>query len=110
MRKRPSRRTFIKLSAAAASVGAVEFAHAAPATPQVFIMTKESGITGSEPVQWAIGKLQYALTARGILVGNANSSVSYGSGTNIIEVILPQHARGQTVALSTQAGPHYLHL
>ena len=86
MRKKPSRRTFIKLSAAAASVAAAKLAHAAPPTPQVFIMTRESGITGSEPVQWAISKLKDALTARGILVSNVNSSVGYGSDTNIIEV------------------------
>jgi hypothetical protein len=55
--------------------------------PQVFIMTKESGITGSEPVQWAIDKLKDALTARGILVSNVNPSVAYGSGTNIINII-----------------------
>ena len=86
MRKNPSRRTFIKLSAAAASLAAADMAHAAPPTPQVFIMTKDSGITGSEPVQWANGKLKDALTARGILVSNVNSSISYGSGTNIIMV------------------------
>jgi hypothetical protein len=111
MPKKPSRRTFIKLGAAVASVGAVEFAHAAPPTPQVLIMTKESGITGSEPVQWAIGKLQDALTARGILVSNvSNSSVGYGSGTNIIAVTqaetasrdfgVPALTQPETVALS----------
>jgi hypothetical protein len=110
MRTRPNRRTFIKLSAAAASVAAAELAHAAPPTPQVLIMRKDSGITGSEPVQWAIDKLQDALTARGVLVSNVNSSELYGSGTNIITVTqaetasrdfgVPALTQPETVALS----------
>ena len=73
-------------------------------------MTKDSGITGSEPVQWAIGKLHDALTARGVLVGNVNPSVGYGSGTNIITVTqaetasrdfwVPALTQPETVALS----------
>jgi predicted aconitase len=79
MPTRPTRRTFIKLSAAAASLTAAELAHAAPPTPQVSIIAKESGITGSEPVQWAIGKLKDALTARGILAANPPAVIGFGT-------------------------------
>jgi len=110
MPRRPSRRTFIKLSAAAASVAASELAHAAPPTPQVFIMTKDSGITGSEPVQWAIGKLKDALTARGILVSNVNSSIGYGSGTNIITVTQAETASGGFGVPALPAQPETVYL
>jgi hypothetical protein len=108
MPRRPNRRTFIKLSAAAASLAAAELAHAAPPTPQVSIITKETGITGSEPVQWAIGKLKDALTARGILAANPPAVI--GFGTPIINVTQAETASGdfgvpaltqpETVALS----------
>lgn len=65
MRKKPSRRTFIKLSAAAASVGAVEFAHALPATRRIFVTTisdPDYPLTDAEPVLWATAKLRQAIT------------------------------------------------
>ena len=90
MPAKSTRRTFLKLSAAAASVGAARLAHAAPSSTQVSIITKEPGISESEPVHWAIGKLKEALTARGILA--SNPSVEYGVTTHIIAVMQAEAA------------------
>jgi hypothetical protein len=66
MERKSTRRTFLKLSAAAASVTAAEFAHAAPPTAHVTIIAAHTELLDSQPVQWAIGKLREALTAKGI--------------------------------------------
>ena len=83
MTRRASRRTFLKLSAAAASVGAVEFAHAAPALREVSIRTQAdttepgSDLVRSEPFQWAVGKLGDAFAARGVALKWASPSASF---------------------------------
>jgi hypothetical protein len=108
MRKKPSRRTFLKISAAAASVAAAEIAHAAATTRQVSIITKESDITGSEPVQWAIGKLKDALTARGILAANPPAVIGFGAPIILVtqaetasrDFGVPALTQPETVALS----------
>ena len=102
MPTRPTRRTFIKLSAAAASLTAAELAHAAPPTPQVSIIAKESGITGSEPVQWAIGKLKDALTARGILAANPPAVIGFGTPIITITQAEPSSSDFFVPALSPQ--------
>jgi hypothetical protein len=108
MPRKATRRTFLKLSAAAASVTAAKLAHAAPQAPRVSISISLSPLTESEPVQWAIGKLKDALTARGILA--SNPSTVNGSGANIIAVMqaetasrnfdVPVLTQPETVALS----------
>ncbi|HXE09408.1 MAG TPA: hypothetical protein VN612_16005 [Acidobacteriaceae bacterium] len=60
---KPTRRSFLKLSAAAASVSAANFAHAAPSSGRIAIVADDaSSLVKSEPVQWALGKLRVALT------------------------------------------------
>ncbi len=67
MRRRPSRRTFLKLSAAAVSLTAAELAHALPNGRHIAIVTDDdSPLISSEPVQWATQKLREAITPQGL--------------------------------------------
>jgi hypothetical protein len=62
MSKSPSRRSFLKLTAAAASVGAAEFARAMPADRRISVVVdQQSQLTNSAPVQWAVQKLRDAI-------------------------------------------------
>jgi hypothetical protein len=62
MPKRTNRRTFLKLSAAAASVGAAGLANAFPAGRRIVVVTDEdSPVVKSESVQWALSKLRKAI-------------------------------------------------
>jgi hypothetical protein len=63
MSSRPSRRSFLKISAAAASVSAAKLAHAAPTGGRIAIIADDSSLIKSEPVQYALGKLRESLTA-----------------------------------------------
>ncbi len=63
-----TRRTFLKLTTAAASVTAVEFSHAVPNSKSIaLVIDSGSAVTGSVPVQWAVERFRQALTAKGIL-------------------------------------------
>ena len=58
-----SRRSFLKLSAAAASLGAADLAHALPPDRHIqIVVDDQSPLTTSTPVQWAIEKLRDAIT------------------------------------------------
>ena len=75
MPAKSSRRTFLKLSAAAASITAAELAHAAPAGPRVRIVTDPaSPLISGDPVQWAIRKLHEAFTARGVVISDSGAT------------------------------------
>jgi hypothetical protein len=75
-----SRRTFLKLSTAAASGVAARLSHAMPTGGEIaVIIDSNSALTSTEPVRWAIEKLHETLAAKGI-------SVSAGSGTFSIVV------------------------
>jgi hypothetical protein len=63
MPRNPTRRSFLKLSAAAASVSAAKFAHAAPVGGRIAIITDDSALIHAEPVQYALGKLRDSITA-----------------------------------------------
>src|ERR1017187_2325824 len=77
MPARSTRRAFLKLSAAAASITAAEFAHAAPAGPRVRIVTDPaSPLVSGEPVQWAIRKLHEAFTARGVVISESGATLA----------------------------------
>src|ERR1035437_516726 len=70
-----NRRTFLKLSAAAASLTAAEFTHGAPAGTHIALLADPASLlTTGAPVQWAMGKLREALTAKGISA--ADSSIT----------------------------------
>ena len=62
MSRKPSRRSFLKLSAAAASVSAARLAHAAPTGGRIAMIADDSPLVHSEPVQYALGRLNDALT------------------------------------------------
>src|SRR5438105_38616 len=76
MSAKSSRRTFLKLSSAAASTAAAQLAHAAPSSARVATITQtDSPIVTSEPVKWATEKLATALAAKGVSCGE-NSKAS----------------------------------
>lgn len=64
MSRKPTRRSFLKLSAAAASVSAAKVAHGlAPSGGRIAIITDDSSpLILSEPVQWALEQLRDAIT------------------------------------------------
>jgi hypothetical protein len=67
MPTQPTRRTFLKLSAAAASLSAAEFAHAVPPAKRIAIVTDDdSPLINNEPVRWAAEKLRAAITPQGL--------------------------------------------
>src|ERR1039458_8342181 len=77
MPAKATRRAFLKLSAAAASITAAELAHAAPAGPRVRIVTDPaSQLISGEPVQWAIHKLHEAFTARGVVISESGATLA----------------------------------
>ena len=75
MPNQTTRRAFLKLTTAAASVTAVEFSHAMR-TGQVIalIIDHGSALTTSEPVQWAVEEFRQALTVKGIPSSNSSST------------------------------------
>jgi hypothetical protein len=70
-----TRRTFLKLTTAAASVTAVEFSHAVPIGKAIaLIIDPDSALTTSEPVQWAAEEFRQALTVKSITSSNSSST------------------------------------
>lgn len=67
MPKQTTRRTFLKLTTAAASTAALEFSHAAPVSKTItLIIDADSALTASDPVRWAAEEFRQALRVRGI--------------------------------------------
>jgi hypothetical protein len=65
MSSQTTRRAFLKLTTAAASVTAAEFSHAMPASKGIaLIVDSGSALTSAESVQWAVEKFREALAAR----------------------------------------------
>src|SRR5215475_1612282 len=58
----PSRRSFLKLSAAAVAASSAKFACAASGSGRIAIHTDNSALVRSEPVQYALGILREAVT------------------------------------------------
>jgi hypothetical protein len=74
MPKKTNRRTFLKLTAAAASVGATRLANAFPMGRRIVVVTDEdSPVVKSESVQWALSKLREAIA--GNLLANRGPGV-----------------------------------
>jgi hypothetical protein len=74
---RTTRRTFLKLTAAATSVAAVEFSQAAPgATAIALIIDVNSPLVGTEPVQWALEQFRWALKSKGIAVADDSKTLA----------------------------------
>jgi hypothetical protein len=77
MSNQTTRRTFLKLTTAAASVTAVEFSHAVPIGKAIaLIIDSGSPLTTSEPVQWAAEEFRQALTGKGITSSNSSSTLT----------------------------------
>ncbi len=67
MSRKASRRTFLKLSAAAASLSAAELAHAVPPVKRIAIVTDDdSPLVNNDAVRWATQKLRDAITPRSL--------------------------------------------
>jgi hypothetical protein len=77
MPRKATRRTFLKLSAAAASVGATRLANAFPAGRRIVVVTdKDSPLIKSESVQWALGKLREAIASNILASGGPGAELS----------------------------------
>jgi hypothetical protein len=73
MPSQTTRRNFLKLTAAASSITAVELSRAAAVDDEVaLILDQESPISTAEPVLWALEQLRSALTAKGIRVADTS--------------------------------------
>jgi hypothetical protein len=77
MATQTTRRTFLKLTTAAASVTAVEFSHAVPKGKVIaLIIDPGSALATSAPIQWAVEIFRQALTARGITSSDNSSTLT----------------------------------
>ncbi len=105
MPNQTTRRAFLKLTTAAASVTAIEFSHALPTGNAIaLIVDTGSAVTTSEPVEWAAEQFRRALTVKGI-----TSSTSGSAFTVIVSPItgplaktfgnLPSITHSETTAL-----------
>jgi hypothetical protein len=67
MSRKASRRAFLKLSAAAASLSAAELAHAVPLAKRIAIVTNDdSPLINNDAVRWATQKLRDAITPKSL--------------------------------------------
>jgi hypothetical protein len=72
-----TRRAFLKLTTAAASVTAVEFSHPVPIGKAIaLIVDPGSALTTSEPAQWAVEEFRQALTVKGMTSSNSSSTLT----------------------------------
>jgi hypothetical protein len=98
MPNQTTRRTFLKLTTAAASVTAIEFSHAVPTANAVALFVDPGlALTTSESVEWAAGQFRQALTDKGI-----RSSTTGSSFTVIVSPVY--RSFGESVRQSAQ---HY---
>src|SRR5260370_28943577 len=75
MLNQTTRRTFLKLTTAAASVTAVEFSHALPTGNSIaLIVDSGSAVSTSAPVEWAVEQFRQALTGKGITSSTTSST------------------------------------
>ncbi len=75
MPNQTTRRAFLKLTTAAASVTAIEFSHALPTGNAIaLIVDPGSAVTTSEPVEWAVEQFRRALTVKGITSSTTGSA------------------------------------
>jgi hypothetical protein len=72
MPSRTTRRAFLKMTTAAASVTAAEFSHALPASKGIaWIVDSGSALTSAESVKWAVEKFREALAAKGVPISDS---------------------------------------
>ncbi|MGA1984381.1 MAG: hypothetical protein ABSG84_18175 [Acidobacteriaceae bacterium] len=67
MKGKTTRRTFLKMSAAASSLGAAKLAHAAPPAKRIAIVSDDdSPLVNNDAVRWATQKLRDAITPQSL--------------------------------------------
>ncbi|WP_263349798.1 hypothetical protein [Acidicapsa acidisoli] len=104
MPTQPSRRTFLKLTAAATSLTAADLAYAIPASDSIALITDKSALLSVESVHWALAELHRACAEKGltlstpsgklaIVVAPSSSSLAAGFGR------LPAITQPETAAL-----------
>jgi hypothetical protein len=72
-----SRRAFLKITTAAASVTAVELSHALPLGNSIaLIIDPDSPLAAGEPVQWAAEKFRQALASKGIASSDSSNTLT----------------------------------
>jgi len=77
MSTQTTRRAFLKLTTAAASVTVIEFSHAMPTANAIaLIIDPGSVLTTSEPVEWAAEQFRRALTVKGITSSDTSSTLT----------------------------------
>ena len=75
MTKKATRRTFLKLSSAAAALTATEFAHAVPPKKRIAIVTDDdSPLVNNDAVRWATQKLRDAIGRDRLSTGEGRDS------------------------------------
>ena len=72
----PTRRTFLKLSAAATPLIGANLVHAFPANVSVALIRDNGTLVSTEPVQWALAELRRALTGKGVTLSSKSSKLS----------------------------------
>ena len=76
MPNRPTRRTFLKLSATATPLIGANLVHAFPANVSIALITDNGTLVSAESVQWALAELRRALTEKGVTLSAASSKLS----------------------------------
>src|SRR5271163_3723917 len=72
-----TRRAFLKLTTAAASVTAIEFSYAMPAGKAIALMIdRSSPLTAGGPVLWAVEQFRQALTIKGITSSDTSGALT----------------------------------
>jgi hypothetical protein len=100
-----TRRTFLKLTTAAASVTAIEFSHALPTGNAIALLVDSgSALTTSKPVEWAAEQFRQALTDKGITsssTGNAFTVIVSAVNGPLAKTFgnLPNITQAETTAL-----------
>jgi hypothetical protein len=76
MPRKPNRRSFLKLSAAAASFTTANLAHAAPRRNSIRVEIDPDFVNPvPDPIQWAVGQLMESLAAQGIAAADRYPSL-----------------------------------
>jgi hypothetical protein len=72
----PSRRTFIKLTAAATSLTAADLAGAIPASGSIALITDKDALLAAEPVQWALAELRRACAEKDLTLSSTSGKLA----------------------------------
>ncbi|HEY6849747.1 MAG TPA: hypothetical protein VI320_26545, partial [Terracidiphilus sp.] len=71
----PSRRTFIRLTAAATSLTAADLARAIPASGSIALITDNGALLAAEPVQWALAEFRRACAEKGLTLSSSSGKL-----------------------------------